>query len=159
MKMNMLRNMLTHEESMYCDVWKGHGIHYTAEWVFIVYPAYAFGILSALGRVLCGSVELPLASVNFFHMRTNTYLFMCLNSVRERRSGRFQEDASTRLVQEAATIHVWSLLLFASSISQWQHTSKVWYQFSKDPCFETTETKLIITETWLIRNGITFHRQ
>jgi hypothetical protein len=36
----------------------------------------------ALGTVLCGSVELPLAGVHFFPMQTNTCLFMCLNSVR-----------------------------------------------------------------------------
>jgi hypothetical protein len=40
------------------------------------------------GTVLRGSVELPLAGVYFFLMRTNTCLFMCLNSVRARRSGR-----------------------------------------------------------------------
>jgi hypothetical protein len=41
----------------------------------------------SLGTVLRGSVELPLAGVHFFPMRTNTCLFMCLNSVRARRSG------------------------------------------------------------------------
>jgi hypothetical protein len=43
--------------------------------------------LLILGRVLRGSVELPLAGVHFFPMRTNTGLFMCLNFVRARRSG------------------------------------------------------------------------
>jgi hypothetical protein len=59
-----------------------------------------------LGRVLRGSAELPLAGVNFLNVRTHRCLFTCLNSVRARRSGRFQEDASTRLAQEAATVHV-----------------------------------------------------
>jgi hypothetical protein len=39
------------------------------------------------GRVPRGSVELPLTGVHFFPMRTNTCVFMCLNSVRARRSG------------------------------------------------------------------------
>jgi hypothetical protein len=41
-----------------------------------------------LGTVLRGSVELPLAGVNFFPMRTNTCFFICLNLERARRRGR-----------------------------------------------------------------------
>jgi hypothetical protein len=40
-----------------------------------------------LARVLRGSVELSFAGVHFFPMRTNTCFFLCLNSVRARRSG------------------------------------------------------------------------
>jgi hypothetical protein len=64
---------------------------------FILYSVEGFLFLSVLllfvistavlGRVLRGSVELPLAGVHFFPMRTNICLFMCLNSVRARRSG------------------------------------------------------------------------
>jgi hypothetical protein len=55
----------------------------------------------ALDRVLRGSVELPLAGVQVFPMRTKIYLFMGLNSVRARRRGPLPRR---RLAQEAATV-------------------------------------------------------
>jgi hypothetical protein len=53
-----------------------------------------YSVRAVLGRVLRGSVELPLSGVHFFPMWTNTCLFMCLNSVRARRSDPHGEECT-----------------------------------------------------------------
>jgi hypothetical protein len=68
---------------------------------------------SLLGCVLRGSVELPLAGVHFFPMRTTTCFFMCLNLVRARRSGPWA--ASPRSCPHGEEVHARKWKLYAAT--------------------------------------------